>query len=261
MRASLRPSDLNPGPRLVIALPPNQALTDLVAAAPDTQFLALGIPGAQPAPNLTTIAGQTDRTDMQGYLAGYTAAALSEGWRVGVIGDTSTPQGKGAVQGFLNGVVYFCGLCRPPYPPFFQYPVSAEVSSGASAEELKSAADELIAQGVLTAYVAPGVGSDELFTYLADQGVNIIAGVDPPAGVKEHWVATIKTDTSAAVKSLLPKLLAGQGGATLEAPLVMDNRNPDLFSPGKQHLVEGFMADLESGYVDTGVDPTTGEPR
>ena len=91
--------------------------------------------------------------------------------------------------------------------------------------------------------------------------MNIIASVDPPAGVKEHWVATIKTDTSAAVKSLLPKLLAGQGGATLEAPLVMDNRNPDLFSPGKQHLVEGFMADLESGYVDTGVDPTTGEPR
>jgi hypothetical protein len=41
----------------------------------------------------------------------------------------------------------------------------------------------------------------------------------------------------------------------------LGNVNPDLVSPGRQQLVEAMLADLRVGFIDTGVDPQTGESR
>jgi hypothetical protein len=37
--------------------------------------------------------------------------------------------------------------------------------------------------------------------------------------------------------------------------------NPALFSPGKQRLAQETLDDLLAGFIDTGVDPVTGESR
>ena len=60
---------------------------------------------------------------------------------------------------------------------------------------------------------------------------------------------------------LLPGLLNGEGSVVVELPLGFTAVNPDLFSPGRQRLTEIMLADLLAGFIDTGVDPATGEAR
>ena len=56
-------------------------------------------------------------------------------------------------------------------------------------------------------------------------------------------------------------MLSGQGGLALEGELQLADRNEALFSPGRQLFVERMLGDLLDGYIDTGVDPLTGDPR
>jgi hypothetical protein len=43
--------------------------------------------------------------------------------------------------------------------------------------------------------------------------------------------------------------------------LVIENINESLLSVGRQRLVEKTLSDLEIDYIDTGIDPLTGEAR
>lgn len=250
-----------PDLRLVVALPPDPGLAGMAAAAPGVQFLAAGISGLQPAANLSVIGAEGERPDRQAFMAGYMAAMASEDWRTGVLSVANTPAGKATQLGFRNGAVFYCGLCRSSFPPFVQYPVSAEVPAGAGQPEQQAAADLLLGQAVNIVFVAPGAGDDSLLAYLAQADIHLIGAVPPPAGVQDHWVATIQTEAAAAVRELVPKLLAGSGGANVDLPLVVTDRNESLFSAGKQRLLDEILADLQAGYIDTGVDPQTGDPR
>jgi basic membrane lipoprotein Med (substrate-binding protein (PBP1-ABC) superfamily) len=110
VRQELTPEDMVPAIEMVVAVPPDVGLAELVAVAPDTQFVALDIPDLPPAANLTTISTQGGRPDQQGFIAGEITAMLSEDWRVGAISLSDTTEGRSARSGFVNGVVYFCGL-------------------------------------------------------------------------------------------------------------------------------------------------------
>ncbi len=257
---SLVPADVTPEVKMVVALPPDPGLAALAAAAPGTQFLAVDIPGLAASGNLQLVQSQSARPDQQGFLAGYLASLLTPDWRVGVISTSGDPAGKAQRQGFLNGAVFYCGLCRPAYPPFVQYPVSAELTVGAAAADQQAAAEALIAQGVSTVYVAPGAGDASLLEYLAGQGVNIIGGVTPPESVKNNWVATLSGDWLEGVRLAWEAALSGQqvaGDSSL--PLAITNVNETLFSVGRQRLAEQVRDELAAGMIDTGVDPATGD--
>lgn len=264
LRAKVLPglsaTDLDAKTRLVIVLPPDPGVATMAASAPGTQFLALGFPGLKPAGNLSVIAADGARPDQLGFLAGYIGTVITEDWRVGVISVGDTPAGKAAQQGFINGVVYFCGLCRTAHPPFYQYPLYAELPAEASQADQQGAADYMIDHAVETVYVAPGAGNEFLLDYLAKSDIHIIGSQTPPAGVEDHWVASVHTDLLAAVQESLPKLLNGEGGLDLHLPLVISDQNEALFSPGRQNLVNETLDNLQIGYIDTGVDPATGEP-
>lgn len=255
VQPSLLSSEIQNNLRLVVALPPDPGMADLAAAAPTTQFLALGITGLNSAENLSVIGGQGGSPDQQGFLAGYLAAVITEDARVGVISVADTAAGQAARQGFLNGVIFYCGLCRPSHPPFFQYPAYAEFPAGASQAEQQAAADTLIATAVKTIYVYPGTGDASLLEYLAEANINLIGGITPPTGLQNQWVASIQADWPAAIRDIWPEVLAGNGGATLDLPLAIGSLNEDLFSPGRQRLVEETRANLLAGFVDTGVEP------
>jgi len=59
------------------------------------------------------------------------------------------------------------------------------------------------------------------------------------------------------VEQLWPDLVSGQGGITLPAPIVITDRNEALFSPGRQRIVDETLADLQAGYIATGVGQST----
>ena len=147
VKTALSVQDLTPDIKIVAALPPLDNLQDLAAASTTTQFISLGIAGLKPAANLSLI-GAAERPDEQGFIAGATAAILTEDWRVGVITLADTPAGKAAGLGFQNGVIYFCGLCRPYDPPFAAYPIIAELPTNASQTDWQTAVQTMVSKAV-----------------------------------------------------------------------------------------------------------------
>lgn len=260
----LSPADLDEEVRVVVALGPDPGLALLAASAPDTKFLAVGMPDVQPAANLITIASSGDRPDRLGFAAGYLAAAITEDWRVGVVSGQETPAGKAAELGFTNGVYFLCGLCRPVFPPFPipGYPLTVQLPQSAAQADWQTAIEYFQAWQVGTVYVAPEISDPELLRELADAGINIIGIGPPPAEFRSNWVASIGvSDPVSAVQDIWQALLETQGDKSVELPLVLTDVNPELVSPGRQHLVEEMLVDLLAGYIDTGVDPNTGENR
>ena len=264
MRVQVRPDlsslENNIDLRVVVALPPDPGLAQLAASHPETQFLAVGIPDLKPAGNLSVIGAGGDRPDRQGFLAGYIAAMISPDWHVGMLGVADSEAGKAAQTGFDTGVYFFCGLCRPAHPPFYTYPLYAELPAGASQADALGNARYLVDHAAQTVYVFPGADDPEILDYLAKAGVNMIGSSAPPPEVQDHWVASIRPQLLDAVKEAWPQLMDGEGGFSLETPLVISDQNPALFSPGKQHLVEQTMTDLLAGYIDTGLPLQTAEP-
>jgi hypothetical protein len=261
LNGSLTP-DLAQQAKIVVAVSPGAGLETLVSAAGDTQFLVIaGDPSLKSAHNLTLLGGQGDRLDQLGFMAGYLAAVITQDWRVGVISQAGSGPETAAQAGFINGAVFFCGLCRPAYPPFVQYPVYAQLAARSGQAEGQSAVDMLISQGVETVYVTPGATSEALLGYLAEKGIHIIGSSPPPQAVQDDWVASVMTDWVPAVKGVWPDLLNGKGGQTIGSPIVVADANPSLFSPGRQQLVAETLTELLVGRIDTGVDPQTGERR
>jgi hypothetical protein len=109
-------------------------------------------------------------------------------------------------------------------------------------------------------YVDPAVASEGLLNALGSAGFNLISAGPAPAGLGERWIATIGSgDLSEAVQQVWPDLIAGKGGASIELPLAIRDVNEELFSIGRQRLVEQIRTDLAAGYIDTGVGPTATE--
>lgn len=253
--------DIDENVQVVVAVPPDPGILALAASAPHTQFLTVGITGLEPGGNLSVIGALGERPGQQGFMAGFLAATITPGWRVGVIAPGDTPSGRAAQGAFMNGVVFFCGLCRPSNPPYIEYPQFFDLSSGAGGADVLAAADYLIGNAVQTVYMFPGAGDEALLEYLAGEGVILIGGVEPPASLGDHWVASILPDWITPVREVWPRLLAGDGNNSLDIVIVINNRNPTLFSPGRQRLVDQTLSELLAGYIDTGIDPISGDPR
>jgi hypothetical protein len=261
VRETLSPLDIPTGAQLIVALYPTPNLNELAAAAPDLQFLAIGIPGLEPAPNLSQIKGDGFRPDRQAFLAGYLAAVITEDWRVGVITESGGGRGRAARVGFQNGARYFCGLCRPFFPPFENYPLFVEVSPGAAAPDWQAAADLLLDKGVNTIYLAPGADQAPLREFLAEKEVLII-GSAPRAGFPENWwAASVRNAPELALFDLWPLFSGGETPLQSPLPLAITDVNNLYISTGRLQFAEALIPDLQEGIVDPGVDPITGEPR
>ncbi len=260
IRPSFTREDLSAEIRILAAISPDPGLADLAQSAPAIQFLGITIPGLEPAANVTVIDDQGISEGDIGFLAGYLAAVVSPEWRMGAMSTSDTPGGLDHRSGFLNGAVFFCGLCRQTYPPFLNYPLYAEAPAASSPQEWQAVADILISNAVESAYVAPGTGDEALLEYLAAAGISLIGSTPPPSELQEHWIATITADISAAVRNAWPDLIAGQGGAEYPTLLTVTEINPDLFSPGRQRLVEKLIDELTAGFIDTGVGSNSSSP-
>ncbi len=259
--SQIQSTDFDPTVRVVIAPAPDADLAELAAANPDIQFVAIGSAGLNPTSNLSVIGPQGFRPDQQAFLAGYLAAIVTPDWRVGVLSQAETPGGRAAVLGFSNGVRFFCGLCRPSYPPFVQYPVTAQTTTVDDPAVWQPVLDQLLSNSLQTVYVAPGTENEAVWNYLADRGINLIGGVSPPETIRSSWLATVEPAPELALRELWPSLTAATGGMIVPLPFRYGEVNPDLVGTGRLQLAEAMITELLMGTVDTGVDPQTGDPR
>ena len=234
----------------VIALPPAPDLANLVSSSPGTRFLAVGIEGLEPAPNLSVIGSGADRFDQQGFLAGYMSAMITPDWRIGVISVADSEVGQLARKSFITGAKYYCGFCSPTYPPYYEYPLYVQLNTGATADEWQAAADFLLQRGVLTVYVVSGAGNDVLLKYLALSNVQIIGGDTPPDDIREAWVAILGFSVLDAFYTFWPEFVAGADGQVVSVPLSISDINANILSPGKQRLVEEILIEVQEGSIE-----------
>jgi hypothetical protein len=114
VRNSLTSVDLEPGLKVVIALPPDPGIAALAAAAPQVQFLAINIPGITAGGNISVL-GDSSQSDVAAFLAGYTAAMTTDDYRIGMLIPKDNPDAVRALNAYASGMIFYCGICRPFY--------------------------------------------------------------------------------------------------------------------------------------------------
>jgi len=245
---------------LIVILPDGIDPRSLAESAPQTQFLVIGTASLSPQANLSLLSVQPYRPDWEGFVAGFIAAAVTEDWRVAVVSDPNTGEGKAAQNAFRNGVRYFCGLCQPLYPPFPMptYPLYGQLSPASTASDVDSLIAYFQTWSVKTVFFhrpAP-----EWLTAFGQAGFNLIADQPPPPGLRDRWIVSIQSlDLATELRSLIPDLLEGKGGQNIHLSLSLTHLNEEHLSPGRQAFTEQMIGELLSGYIDSGVDPTSGE--
>lgn len=254
VRNELTPADLEPGLQVVIAFPPDPGIAALAAAASQVQFLAINIPEVTAGGNISVL-GNNSQTDVSGFLAGYTAAMITDDYRIGMLLPKDNADALRALNAYASGMAYYCGSCRPLYFYNWAYPQYLEIGADEDKANYDAYADILMLQyKVQTIYLYPDIATSDLETYIGTTGTSIIGTVSPeqrPAG----WVMTIQPDIIKAIQNAWPDLVAGKGGITVQSPLGLGDIDPTLLSPGKQRLVEQTLSDLQAGLINTGANP------
>lgn len=254
VRNTLTIEDLEPALKVVIALPPDPGILSLAAAAPQTQFLAVDIPGITPGGNISTLGSGSVRSDVLAFTAGYIAAMITEDYHIGMIIPKDNPEALKAVTAYKTGMDYYCGLCNPWAGPFHDYPIWVEIPAEAKPAEYPAYVDYLTRYQVETIYLHPDIAIPEIQSYISTSGI-LQLGAFAPNEAYESWVVSIQPDEIRAIQAAWPDLVAGNGGLSVPAPLVLKNANPDLLGLGKQRHVQEILADVLAGYISTGVTP------
>ena len=254
VRNELTPADLEPSLKIVVALPPDPGIAALAAAAPQVQFLAINIPNLTAGGNVSVL-GNNSQTDVSAFLAGYTAALVTDDYRIGMIIPKDNGDAIRALNAYAAGMAYYCGVCRPFYYLPWSFPQYVQIPAEEDKSHYNAYADILILQyKANTVYLYPDIATPDLENYIGTTGVYMIGTVSPeqlPAG----WVMTIQPDVIQGVQQAWPNLLAGQGGVTVQSPLGLSDIDPTILSPGRQRLVEQTLSDLQAGLITTGANP------
>jgi len=240
--------------RYLVALPPAPGLAEMIAAAPETNFLAVGVDGLEDSPNLLHVGGGQGGPGGNPFIGGYIASIITPDWRIGIITVQDGLEGD-RFTAFENGMRFFCGLCRPQYAPFYEYPFFLSLPATASEAEWRALADFMRDRLVGTVFVSLGAGGRTTYEQLADLGVEIIGEEPPPAGLESSWVASIRRDVGEAYLEYLPRLFDGETGLSDPLPQTLRDVNETLLPPGRQRLVEQTLSDMQAGFILTGDPP------
>ncbi|NIM92361.1 MAG: hypothetical protein GTO18_01420 [Anaerolineales bacterium] len=252
---SLGSGVLGPHVELVVVISPYPELENLARSFPDVQFVAINFSDLDEMSNLSVIGPQGEPVDQLAFLAGYIAALVTDDWRVGVISEASQTINNIVQMGFSNGVIFYCGLCRPIRPPYLSYPIYFLLPEGATESEWLSAADWMLSNGVRTVFIfSPDINLAAL-SMLKDSGISIIGVIDPPEDGSDTWLLTIRTSPETILEDQWDQLLAGTGGLSVPMLFVLDHVNEEILTPGKQLFLVDVMHDLVHGFIDTGVIP------
>lgn len=253
VRNSLSPKEIDPGLKVVVALPPDPGIAALAAAAPQVQFLTIDIQGINAGGNISTL-GAANQAAIPAFVAGYTAAMISEDHHVGMLFPRGDVTAQNAAGAFANGMSYYCGTCQPLYPPY-GFPVFQDIPADENKSHFPAYADVLIVQHkVDTIFLYPGIVVKELTDYLSQTGTNMI-GTSTPNPRPGTWIMTIQPDEVKAIEKAWPDLTAGHGGQTVQSPLGLSDIDSSVISPGRQRDVQRVLDDLLAGRISTGVGP------
>jgi hypothetical protein len=249
VRNTLLPADVaEPGLQVVIAVSVDPGIATLAAAAPQVQFLAINISNVAPGGNVSVLGGNS-QSDIAAFLAGYTAAMITDDYRIGMLMPRDNGDAIRALNAYATGMVFQCGSCPRTFFYNWTYPQYLDIGAEEDKNNYDAYADILILQyKVKTIYLYPDIYTEDLANYIGTTGNYVIGTISPeqrPAG----WVMTIQPDVIKAIQNAWPQLISGQGGVTVQSPLGLSDIDPSILTPGKQRLVEQTLSDLQAGLI------------
>ncbi len=223
------------------ALPPNvQVVVAVEAAPPALEARALAIaPPAEGASSAQALDPTPADLPHRAFVAGYLAAVITPDWRIAML---ATDEEAQAAEAFVDGGRYFCGLCRPLYPPFVVYPAYALLPAESDATAWQAAVQRLRQSAVQTFVVSPQAAQAGVIQALGDQATLIALEAPSSAAV---YAAAVVADVAAGLEALWedPSL------AHAAVPLRLEVYDARAVSPGRQRLVEEVLRDLEAGWI------------
>jgi hypothetical protein len=257
VRNTLSELDLEPALRVVIAMPPDPGpgIAALAAAAPQTQFLAINIPGLTAGGNISVLAN-TVQTDIVAFMAGYIGAMITDDYLIGMIYPEGNPDALSALDAYTNGKAYYCGTCQQFYyyqdefGSFINFPQAYPIPASEAPDTYGYYALYLIQKrNVNFMFVYPEIATFDLLNYIGSSGGGVQVGVAPEGGIPLYWAASLSPDAIGAIQSAWPNLVAGQGGQSVQSPLGLTDVDPTLLSPARQAQAEQVLADLLDGRI------------
>ncbi len=238
----------DPTLKVVIALPPDPGIGALAPTVPGVQFLAVNIPNLSAAGNLSVLAPDS-QVDLPAFLAGYIAAMITEEYHIGMVIPQGDENALRAFSAFNNGMTYYCGLCNTFYFTQISYPTYVEIPADEDPTRYGGYANVLINdRDVDTLYIYPSLVNDDFLSYVGTTGALLI-GTAVPDPLPGGWVATIEPDTIKAIQLAWPKLIAGEGGLSVQSPLGLGDVDPALLTPGRLRLAQETLDALLAGRI------------
>lgn len=241
----LQPELLTPNVRIVVGVGSGLNLSGLAPSTPEVIFVSIDGPDVVPADNVFVIGDPSLQLEVA-FMAGYLGAVVSSDYKVA--GLFSSEVNPDRVNAFVIGAEFFCGICRPSYPPYNDFPYWDFLAPGSAVDGFQTTVDNLTAYGVEVLYLQGDLVSTELLSYLGQTEMKIISDA-PPDMARNNWVGTITLDYGAALTDLWEELLSGAAGEQIPTPFVLWDTEAGLVSEGRLRLFEEMAGDLNAGLI------------
>ncbi|HEY58761.1 MAG TPA: hypothetical protein G4O04_09560 [Anaerolineae bacterium] len=230
------------GARLVLALPPTNGLA-VAQAWPGMPVVVLEPLPENAPPNLFSLDMSPYTPERLAFAAGYLAALHAPDYRVGALflqGDDLEKR----VEAFIRGVTYYCGLCRPAFPPHKSYPVWARLPPEAEPGLWQSAGQALAQEhGVNLVYVESWPAAQALLGAEAPQSWHILGvGPNPSSPGEGHLAAGV--DWVGSLQALWEQGVQQGKVSSLVPPFVVQGT-----TPGHRHWAQQVLQCLWEGRI------------
>lgn len=232
--------------KVVVLLDVPANLNELVASAPQTQFVAVSQSEQPAAPNLSII---WEKPENQSFIAGFVTLMIATDWRAGALFSDDAVLSPLQLDAFINGGHYICGRCTSTWMPVKAFPLVSSMPVSTDLTAWQSVVAEMKMNVIYVMYVAPEVATNELLYELAAGGLILVGGKAPPDEIRPVWAGTVDFDPMTSLKNIWEPLLEGNGGQVVDASIRFSDINPQYFSQGRGRQAQQAVKSLISGAV------------
>lgn len=236
--------------KVVIFLTEPANLSDIVTASPATHFIVVGDIENTAFPNLSVIRAAGE--DLA-FMGGFLAMQIAWDWRSAALIPTDTVMSAEKADAFENGARFVCGQCTPYYSPIVYFPLLAQESTQAGYTSWDAQVTNLVQHFVNTYYIDPAISTPELLDQLKgleDRIYNKVYLIGLAVVADDRYTAILDFDILPALEQLLPQVLAGTGGQSVNALVkIVVNNNDQVVSIAKVDNFNRAAEDLAAGII------------
>ena len=223
------------------------ALSSLIQRFPDTRFILV----TEPRRHVDGVWTIPYDAAFFPFLSGLATVSSAADWRgAGLLPSDSALWGENAEASFINGARYLCGSCRSVVNPSLNFPMVISLPVSTSPDAWTSQFSQIQPNTVNTAFLSEEAVSDALVQQLAQQEIRVLGTSNPPMGLENNWLATIRFDWAETLEQIISRANSGETEGSLPVILSITPGNlRESFSSGKASTLQKAYQDLLSGLL------------